>query len=241
MKPISTPTTASIDPARSVADLAQCIPGAARTFEQLGIDYCCRGRQSLREAVARTSFPLELVIDQIRLADDTPPSAPRDPALLCKYIVEHHHRFTREALLRLAPLAEKVLRVHGAAHPELVRVRQLLDALSSDLLPHMLKEEKVLFPYIAALARGKRPAAPFGRIEDPLQAMHLEHDQVGGLLRELDELTFGYCAPSGACASYTVFYAGLEDLQADLHEHIHLENNVLFPAALELARAPRAE
>jgi regulator of cell morphogenesis and NO signaling len=205
-----------IDPDRSVAELAQSLPGAARTFEQLGIDYCCRGKQSLSEAAARMSIPLEAVVAQLTLVDEVLPPIAREPAQLCEYIVRQHHTFTREALQRLRPLGDKVLRTHGGAHPELRRVRQLLDALACDLEP------------------GQLPAEHFGCIEHPLRVMQRDHDQLGALLSELDELTFGYCPPSGACASYVAFYAGLEDLQADLHEHIHLENNVLFPSALAL-------
>lgn len=225
-----------IDPARSVGELAQSIPGAARTFEQLGIDYCCRGMQSLREAAAQTSIPLQGLVERLTLADEALPPVPSEPRQLCEFIVRHHHTFTRDALQRLTPLADKVLRVHGAGHPELRRVRQVVEALACELEPHMLKEEQILFPYIAALAAGQLPAAPFGQIEHPLRVMQLEHDYVGELLRELDQLTFGYCPPSGACASFKVFYAGLEDLQADLHQHIHLENNVLFPSALALKK-----
>jgi regulator of cell morphogenesis and NO signaling len=223
-----------IDPDRSVAELAQSLPGAARTFEQLGIDYCCRGKQSLSEAAARMSIPLEAVVAQLTLVDEVLPPIAREPAQLCEYIVRQHHTFTREALQRLRPLGDKVLRTHGGAHPELRRVRQLLDALACDLEPHMVKEEQILFPYITALSTGQLPAEHFGCIEHPLRVMQRDHDQLGALLSELDELTFGYCPPSGACASYVAFYAGLEDLQADLHEHIHLESNVLFPSALAL-------
>jgi regulator of cell morphogenesis and NO signaling len=225
-----------IDPARSLAELAQSVPGAARIFELLGIDYCCRGKRSLSEAVAQTSFPLEDVVEQLLRADEALAPIPRDPGLLCEYIVRHHHTFTREALKRLAPLGDKVLRVHGAGHPELWRVRELLDQLAGELEPHMTREEQVLFPYITALSKHEPSKAPFGSLERPLRVMHLEHDHVGALLHELDALSYSYCPPAGACASYAVFYAGLEDLQADLHEHVHLENNVLFPAALALER-----
>lgn len=223
-----------IDPGRSVADLVQSVPGAARMFEQLGIDYCCRGKQSLRDAVAQTTIPLERVVERLQQADETPPPAPLDAGELCEYIVRHHHSFTRDALRRLEPLANRVTLTHGDKHPELRRVRLLLAELAHDLEPHMLKEERVLFPYIAALAAGELPTAPFAHVEHPLRVMQLDHDHVGALLHELDALTYGYCPPTGACASYMALYAALEDLQADLHQHIHLENNVLFPAALAL-------
>ncbi len=236
MKMETLPSAYRIDPASSVAELVQAIPGAARAFEKLGIDYCCRGKQSLREAAAHSCVALEDVVERLQVTDEVPLPTPQDPGELCAHIVRHHHTFTREALQRLAPLADKVLRVHGAAHPELKRVRDLLDLLAQDLIPHMLKEERMLFPYIAALAAGESPHAAFGSVENPLRVMHYEHDHVGTLLRALSLLTDGYRPPPDACASYAALYAGLEDLQADLHEHIHLENNLLFPAALELER-----
>lgn len=221
-----------IDPARSVGELAQSVAGAARTFEQLGIDYCCRGRRSLSEAAAQSSLPLADVLARLNVTEETLPSIPHELGALCEYVVRHHHTYTREALERLGPLADKVLRVHEHAHPELRRVRELLSALAHDLGPHMAKEEQVLFPYVTALAEGQLPSAPFGRLEHPLSVMEREHEHVGALLQQLAELTLDYCPPSGACASYAAFYAGLKDLQVDLHEHVHLENNVLFPAAL---------
>jgi regulator of cell morphogenesis and NO signaling len=221
-----------IDPARSVGELAQSVAGAARTFEQLGIDYCCRGRRSLSEAAAQSSLPLTDVLARLNISEETLPSIPSELGALCEHIVRRHHTYTREALERLAPLGDKVLRVHEHAHPELRQVRELLGALAHDLGPHMAKEERVLFPYITALAAGQLPSAPFGRLEQPLSVMEREHDHVGALLRQLAELTLDYSPPSGACASYAMFYAGLKDLQSDLHEHVHLENNLLFPAAL---------
>jgi regulator of cell morphogenesis and NO signaling len=227
---------AGIDPARRVGDLAQSLAGAARTFEKLGIDYCCQGNRSLSEAAELAAIPLDEVMAKLALADEGLPPIPQAADELCDYIVRHHHTFTREALHRLAPLGDKVLRVHGEVHPELRRVRELLDLLADDLEPHMVREERVLFPYIADLAQGHLPAAPFGRIEQPLSVMHRDHEQVGELLRELEQATKGYELPAGACASYGAFYAGLKDLQVDLHQHIHLENNVLFPAALALKK-----
>jgi regulator of cell morphogenesis and NO signaling len=156
------------------------------------------------------------------------------PALLAAHIVSRHHVYTRGELARLLPLAEKVLRAHGARRPELARVRELLTELEHDLLPHMVKEEQVLFPYISRLAAGDHARPPFGSIDNPLRVMRTEHERVGDLLRELALISDGYRPPAEACASYGALYAGLKELQEDLHQHIHLENNVLFPAAREL-------
>jgi regulator of cell morphogenesis and NO signaling len=232
-----------VDPGRTVAELAQSLRGAAHTFERLGIDFCCHGSQSLREAVAQRDLSLGAVVEQLRvaaapagLATSEPVPDSCHPALLVAHIVSRHHVFTRGALAHLGPLADKVLHAHAAARPELIRLRELLAALEQDLLQHMSKEERVLFPYISALAPGHSACPPFGSIDNPLRVMHAEHERVGDLLRELELISEGYRPPADACASYRALYAGLKELQEDLHQHIHLENNVLFPAARLLAQ-----
>jgi regulator of cell morphogenesis and NO signaling len=233
--------TSPVDPTRTVADLAASLTGAVPIFESLGIDFCCRGSQSLREAVAQTSLSLEAVLEQLGSAAASdlraaamPAPVPSQPALLAAHIASTHHVFTRGELQRLAPLAAKVLRVHGPTRPELARVSELLLALEQDLLPHMAKEEQVLFPYISRLAAGDHSRPAFGKIDNPLHVMHVEHERVGDLLRELERVTDGYRPPAQACSSYSALYAGLKGLQEDLHQHIHLENNVLFPGARTL-------
>ncbi len=239
-------TTLHIDPTLSVAELARGVRGAARVFEQLGIDYCCRGRQPLRTVVAELSLGLDDVLAALRAEahEGAAPPEFRDAAALISHIVQRHHKYTRDALARLQPLAAKVLRVHGDSHPELERVAELLALLSADLLPHMLREERVLFPYIASLAHGKSEPPPFGSAANPIRVMHTEHEHVGALLEALAVATNHYCPPPGACGSFGALYAGAKELQADIHQHVHLENHLLFPMALELERqsgARRAE
>lgn len=226
----------TIDVTRTVADLAGSLRGAAKTFEQLGIDYCCRGKQSLADAAREASLPLEELRAKLEQADDEAAAVavPQDLPSLIRYIEDKHHVFTREELARLLPLAAKVARVHAGRHPELERVCELVDALAIDLLPHMLKEERVLFPYVRRLASGEDVRAPFGSAENPIRVMHIEHEQVGALLEELDAITHHYSAPADGCGSYRALYAGLAALQFDIHQHVHLENHVLFPAALKL-------
>lgn len=228
-----------IDSSRTVAELVRTIPGAARTFERLRIDYCCRGKQSLRDAASELHVTVAEVIAELAhdQSERTLLEAPQEPAALCAYLVRRHHKFTREELARLLPLAEKVARVHGDRHPELLRVKELVEALAQDLLPHMRKEELVLFPYIERLAAGLAPQAPFGRVDNPIAMMHLEHEQVGSLLAELELTTGSYQPPADGCGSYGALYSGLAALQADIHQHVHLENHVLFPAALALEQS----
>jgi regulator of cell morphogenesis and NO signaling len=232
----------TIDVRRTVAEITQSVPGAARAFERLGIDYCCRGKVPLETACEQANLPLQKVLMALDEAVHSRAlqDAPREPRQLIHYILERHHVFTRNELERLAPLADKVRRVHGDSHPELTEVKALLQALADDLVPHMLKEERVLFPYIERLADGDSTTPPFGTIENPLRMMDAEHESVGALLVHLERVTNHYTPPAGACGSYNALYAGLKELQADIHEHVHLENHLLFPRALELEQELRS-
>jgi regulator of cell morphogenesis and NO signaling len=153
--------------------------------------------------------------------------------------------FTRQELARLDALMEKVVSVHGGRHRELAEVQNTFRLLADDLLPHMQKEENILFPYIAALevaADGGEAAAapPFMTVRNPVRMMTFEHEAAGTLLRELRRLTSGYTAPADGCISYRTLYAALENLERDLHQHIHLENNILFPRAVEAEMLQRS-
>ncbi len=183
------------------------------------------------------------MIDPNHTVAEIAPTFERLEALL-DHLLDTHHVFTRAALDRLPPLAAKVLHTHGARHPELQEVAQLIDELVADLAPHLQKEERVLFPYIRALAEDTRaghaaPRAGFGSLASPIACMRHEHERVEEILRELGRSTGGYRPPADACDSFRALYAGLSELKADLHRHIHLENNLLFPAAQELERGPR--
>jgi regulator of cell morphogenesis and NO signaling len=161
---------------------------------------------------------------------------------LIKHILDKHHVFTKEEMTRLDALVEKVCSVHGQNHPELLRVKTLFQSLCEDLKPHMFKEEQVLFPYIirleeAASQKQKLAAPPFVTVRNPVRMMMLEHDTAGDLLRELRGATTNYTTPSDACISYRTLYQALEAFEQDQHQHIHLENNILFPRAVEMESA----
>jgi regulator of cell morphogenesis and NO signaling len=226
---------------RTLAEHTDTLPVAARTFERLGIDYCCRGKEALARACERLHLPVESVVLQLEQGMYGRPreDVPKEPRQLIRYIVDRHHAFTRTEFTRLGPLAEKVERVHGSKHPELAQVYRLLFELADDMLLHMLKEERVLFPYIERLADGDHSPPVFGSLEHPLRTMHMEHESAGALLTELERVTSGYTPPEDACGSYRALYAGLKELQADLHMHVHLENHFLFPSAEALERAAR--
>ncbi len=161
---------------------------------------------------------------------------------LITHILEGHHVFTKSELDRLDALTEKVIGAHATNHPELLTVGDLFRQLSADLKAHMFKEEQILFPYmkameLAASENQSRPFAPFGTVGNPIRVMTKEHDTAGDILRELRTVTSDYRVPSDACISYQTLYQALEEFEKDLHQHIHLENNILFPKAVKLERA----
>jgi regulator of cell morphogenesis and NO signaling len=156
-------------------------------------------------------------------------------AQLIDFIVGTHHAFTRTSIARLTGLLTKVAGKHGDRHPELRRVTVAFDELAQDMEPHMMKEERVLFPYIRALADpGAPPVPPFGTVRNPVMMMMREHDRAGELLVELTDATGNFSPPADACPSFRALYAGLAELRQDLMRHVSLENHVLFPRAVAL-------
>jgi len=234
-----------VDPSTTVKDLALKIPNATRVFERARIDYCCGGSRSLAQACARAGIEVE---EMCRLlAAENVKATERESAdfqsmsltELANYIVEKHHVFTQQETMRLVALLEKVCSAHADNHPELLQVQTAFGTLQSDLDQHMFKEEQVLFPYIKQLEAASSnhqptPRPPFGTMRNPLAVMTLEHDAAGDILREIRKLSKDFAVPADACLSYQTLYAALEEFEVDLHQHIHLENNILFPRALAL-------
>ncbi|MEW6208850.1 MAG: iron-sulfur cluster repair di-iron protein [Acidobacteriota bacterium] len=235
-----------ISSTKTVRELALEMPGATEVFEKIGIDYCCGGAQSLSEACVKVGKPIEQVLpmlEEIVSKSDTKEEKidwrVRRLAKLTHYIVNKHHAFTRRELGRLSLLIAKVCSAHSARHPELVLIQSLFQSLEHDLLPHMHKEEQILFPYIErmeeAIRRSERmPTAFFGTVRSPIRMMMLEHDNAGELLRAIRDASKDFKVPEDGCASYELLYEGLKEFEHDLHQHIHLENNILFPRAIEM-------
>lgn len=233
---------------KTVRDIALESPETTRVFEDLKIDYCCGGRKPLDQACFEAGLDPQLVAQKIEAAitDQTgrATAAVRDKesaSQLIDHIIAKHHIFTANEIERLTPLMEKVCSRHGEQHPELFEVQAVFTALTDSMVPHMRKEEMVLFPYIQSLessmtGSGRVSPPHFGTVENPIRMMMVDHETDGARLKKMRELSQDYTLPEGACPSYTALYAGLEDLEKDLHKHIHLENNVLFPAAVELER-----
>jgi regulator of cell morphogenesis and NO signaling len=225
----------------TLGDLVSEAPGRAAVFDRLGIDYCCHGQRSLEDACAQAGLDPDAVrseLDAVSGAGSAGSAAwhPTEPAALATYIEATHHAYLHAELPEVDALAAKVLSVHRDRHPELADVRRLVAELRAELEPHLLKEERVLFPAIRALVDGAREF-PFGTVRNPIAAMATEHDRAGELLAALRSATRGYAVPDDGCASYRALYERLAVAEADTHRHIHLENNVLFPAAIAVEAA----
>lgn len=242
---MTTTMTTTIDfTERTVGDLAAEMPLSIRVFEAWKIDYCCGGRTALADACAAAGKSVAAFVAELEALATVPDIASRDWSAdtliaMAARIVATYHVYTREELQTIAPIAEKVLSVHGERRPELAEVVALLGELTADLLPHMLKEEQVLFPYVDQLeeaAEGRRavPTPFFGTVKNPVRMMMIEHDRVGELLARLRAVSDDYTAPESACFSYRELYRRMAELELRTHEHIHVENNVYFPGAVAL-------
>jgi regulator of cell morphogenesis and NO signaling len=235
----------NLEPNRTVRELALEIPGATRLFEKVGIDYCCGGQRSLADACDKAGVTVEDMMSSLDSAKTSHPPGEEPNFLtatlaeLIGHIVETHHVFTKAEIGRLRALLNKVCGVHGQNHPELGRLRGFFEILSSELEPHMMKEERVLFPCVIGMEDAvrnertvERPA--FSTVANPVRLMMLEHEKAGSLLEKIRQLTSNYTAPPDACISYQTLYQALDAFEKDLHQHIHLENNILFPRAVEM-------
>jgi regulator of cell morphogenesis and NO signaling len=231
-----------LDTAKTVREIAVEMPHATRVFEKLGIDYCCGGNRSLEAACAAANLQIDHVLKSLETSTAT--AAAQDwntgeLGELIQHIVSTHHLYVKSEIPRLQALIAKVCSVHGQNHPELNAARDVFAGLAAELSSHLMKEENILFPYVArmeATVKAGRPAArpPFGSVGNPIHMMMMEHDSAGDALRELRRLTNDYTPPADACISYRTLYKAVADFEADLHQHIHLENNILFPRAIAM-------
>jgi regulator of cell morphogenesis and NO signaling len=218
----------------------------ASIFEQYGIDFCCNGNRNLTEACADKNIRPEELLSKIdRVQQETKSNLPDFqswPAdLLVDYIEKKHHRYIEETIPVLKQYLEKIGQVHGNNHPELLKIAALFSASAGELTAHMKKEEFILFPYIRKMVKvrnsGEQPEHPlFGTVANPIQMMMQEHDHEGVRFREISRLSNTYTPPEDACNTYRVAYATLKEFEDDLHQHIHLENNILFPRALAMEK-----
>ena len=234
--------------AKTVRDVAVENPAATRVFERFGIDYCCGGNQALEQACQRAGVSFDEVIDSLEMEEEGARAAKQvhdwqseSLSQLVTHIKSTHHKYTRDETVRLAALLQKVSSVHGKNHPELFAIRETFGWVSQELMTHMMKEEMVLFPYIERMEESviqNEPVlpAPFGSVQNPVALMEHEHDSAGAALRSMRKASSDFTPPTDACISYQTLYKALAAFEADLHQHIHLENNILFPRAIAMEK-----
>lgn len=228
---------------QTVREIAQTQPSSIRIFEQFGIEYCCGGRKPLADACAAKDIDVEAVIAALEVASRSENPQMKDwtresLTSLTEHIVRMHHAYCKMELPRLSGLAAKVVNAHGGTNPELAVIQSKLAQLADELTKHLAEEEIVVFPMIVKLegkkaSDGVRPEPPTS-IGNPMAQLIEDHDNAGELLAEIRSLSRNFVTPEYACTTYRAFFAGLKDFEHDLHKHVHLENNILFPRAIEL-------
>lgn len=219
----------------------------AQVFKKYGIDFCCGGKKTLSEVAAKKGLDESIIKAELDVLDR---SGEVDSGLtfdkweldfLSDYIVNTHHQYVKENIPFISELSQKVARVHGDRHPEAIQVALTFDKIAQELSLHLMKEEKILFPFIKDLVQAKKgglplPQGPFDDVSSPIHLMEVEHEHAGEDLEEIREITSNYELPADACTSYRILYKKLEEFENDLHKHVHLENNILFPKAVQLEK-----
>ena len=216
---------------------------SASIFRKYGIDFCCGGGKTLESVCQTKGIDIQHVLSDLLIVEQGDIRAEHNfnnwsLDELIDHIIEKHHAYTKTTLVDLGQYLRKVAKVHGNNNPELIGILRNFELLSEELVMHMQKEEMILFPYIKELSRCKKegstlPPPPFGTVRNPVQMMESEHDKAGNLMKEIRALSSNYTPPVHACNTYMVAFKLLDEFENDLHEHIHLENNILFTKAIE--------
>ena len=218
----------------------------AQVFKKYNIDFCCKGNRSITEVSEKKNIDPNLVYKEIQEIKQAGTGESIDYKawpidLLADYVEKRHHRYVEETTPTIKAFLEKLCKVHGGRHPELFEISRLFNETAGELAAHMKKEELVLFPFIHKMVKTKRSGQPlvtphFGSVENPIDAMMHEHDAEGERFRQIAELSDNYTVPADGCTTYRVAFSMLKEFEDDLHLHIHLENNILFPRAIEMEK-----
>ena len=232
--------------AKTVADYVTENIKNAHLFKKHGIDFCCGGNISLAEAATKAQVNLELLEKELQQTDANISAAYDYRNWKLDFLIDHiinvHHQYVEENIPLLIQYAAKVAKVHGGERKELLKIQQLFTEVAQELSAHLKKEELILFPFIKKLVKAEKEGTPapepnFGKIDNPIEMMEAEHDEAGAIFKEISHLSDNYTCPDWACNTYRAFYSKLEEFENDLHQHVHLENNILFPKAIELERS----
>jgi regulator of cell morphogenesis and NO signaling len=233
---------------KTVADIVTENIKTAHIFKKYGIDFCCGGGVSLDQACEKHEIDYEeLSLDLLnvdRATSRTTNYNSWELDFLTDHIINVHHTYVEESIPLLLQYADKVAKVHGCHYTELLEIDELVRQIAGELSAHLRKEELILFPFIKNMVKAKKedtqlPDAHFGTVDNPIKMMETEHEDAGQLLKRISFLSSNYTTPPGACNTYRAFYAKLEEFEQDLHQHIHLENNILFPKALIMEKELR--
>ncbi|PJA08428.1 MAG: iron-sulfur cluster repair di-iron protein [Flavobacteriales bacterium CG_4_10_14_0_2_um_filter_32_8] len=218
----------------------------AAVFSKFGLDFCCGGKKSLKEACDAKGIDEKVVVSALAEVENQVTNTQHDfnsweLDFLVDYIINVHHKYVKDNVTMLYEYSDKVANRHGSNHPEVIKIAQLYERVAADFKAHMEKEEMVLFPYIKELVSTKKEnskiaSSAFGNIENPINMMMTEHETVGEYMDEIHLLSNNFTPPADACTSYQVLYSKLDEFEKDLHQHVHLENNILFPKAIKLEK-----
>jgi regulator of cell morphogenesis and NO signaling len=240
----------TIDASKTVSEIAAESLAAVKLFERHGIDYCCGGRRPLSDVCAEQGLDFEAIEGELRVAMEAAQGNERDwntvpLGELIDHIVGRHHEFLRREMPGIEARLEKVYRVYNQRYGETFPgLPEVYAGLRDEILSHLAKEEQMLFPAIksseqASLAGDPLPPSPFGTVANPIRMMEMEHEEAGRALTKIREITNDYEVPDYACVTYRALMSGFQELEQDLHMHIHLENNILFPRVIELEQQGR--
>lgn len=233
---------------KTVADLVTENIKTAHVFKKYGIDFCCGGGISIEKACTKAGVDYELLANDLLNVDSSVSRASNynswELDFLTDHIINVHHSYVGENIPLLLQYADRVAQVHSHYYSELLEIQELVKEIAGELSAHMKKEELILFPFIKKMVEAKKnasglPEAHFGTVDNPIKMMEVEHEDAGELLRKIAKLSNNYTPPQGACNTYRAFYAKLDEFEQDLHQHIHLENNILFPKSLQLEKELR--
>ncbi len=228
---------------KTVAEIVTENINSAHTFKKHGIDFCCGGGITIEKACAKNNVDYTQLEKDLEVINATVSKAHNydnwDLSFLIDHIVNVHHTYVEEGVSILLQYAAKVANVHGANFNEVIEINNLFIEVANELTTHMKKEELILFPYIKQLVKAEKentaPTPPhFGTVNNPIQMMEEEHENAGDIFKTIAKLSNNYTPPEGACNTFKALYAKLDEFEQDLHQHIHLENNILFPKAIQL-------
>ena len=235
----------TINPGITIGELVRDDYRTAEVFKKFNIDFCCGGKKTIDEVCSDNNISTDELTNALsdtvnkNNVDNEHNFKDWEPDFLANYIVKVHHKYVAENIPLLLDFSCKIANVHGERHKELIKIADLFNKIAEELQHHMMKEERILFPYISDLWNSYKNnvsigSSTFGTVRNPIAMMEMEHENAVSLLKQMRELSDDYKIPKDACATYSVTYQKLDEFENDLHQHIHLENNILFPKAIEL-------